>query len=282
MSNFHLSDILSQYPGKTVAMGTAITTRGIPSAKGMIKRSPYFKHLLASFCKTTSPGYFYIWYMGFDFNDPILSTPAGREVFRKNFNLITTKECKGDFKVALQFVKCNYSGKPTWAQNDALLTGYNDGIEYLYMLYMTNDDTIMLTNNWTDSFVEHLANLNPPNVGLVGPRYFGGGESILTYHFVHRTHMNISQFFYPRNFTDWFGADWATHVYETNNVKKLPNVQVRHTLEKGRRYVSHVEHGAVLKGALDYSQKQLQTYLESHGVDWAKWSHTPPPTNLNR
>ena len=162
MSNFHLSDIFSQYPGKTVAMGTAITTSGIPSAKGMIKSSSYFKHLLPSFCKTASPGYFCIWYKEFDFNDPILSTPAGREVFSKNFNLITTKECKGDFKVALQFVMCNYSGKPAWAQNDALMTGYNDGKEYRYM---TNDDTIMLTNNWTDSFVEHLANFNPSSVG---------------------------------------------------------------------------------------------------------------------
>ena len=278
MPNFHLSDIHSQYPGKTVAMGTAITTRGIPTAKDMIKSLPYFKHLLPSFCKTASPGYFYIWYMGFDFNDPILSAPAGREVFSKYFNLITTEVCKGDFKVAIRFVKCNHSGKPAWAQNDALLIGYNDGMEYFYMI---NDDTIMTTNNWTDLFVQQLANFNPPNVGLVGPHHSGGNVNILTYHFVHRTHIDIFKFFYPRNFTDWFGDDWATHIYGFNNVKKMWNVQVKHTTEKGVRYEYHPEHETLLKGALDNSQRQLKAYLESRGVDWEKWSHMTPPPNIS-
>ena len=274
MSNSNHNDILSQYPGKTVAMGTAITTRKIPSAKDMIKISPYFKHLLPSFCKTASPGYFYVWYMGFDFNDPILSAPAGREAFSKDFNLVTKKECKGDFKVAIQFVKCNYSGKPAWAQNDALLAGYNDGMEYIYM---TNDDTIMTTNNWTELFIEQLGKFNPPNVGLVGPRHSGGNTRILTYHFVHRTHVDIFKYFFPRNFTDWYGDDWATHIYEPNNVKKMPNVQVKHTLEKGQRYRQHSSHKGRLKITLDQSRKQLRAYLEGRGIDWAKWSYKPPP-----
>ena len=276
MSNFNITDILAQYPGKTVAMGTAITTRKVGSAKDMIKSLPYFKHLLPSFCKTASPGYYYIWYMGFDFNDPILSAPAGREVFSKYFNLVTTNECKGKFKVAVQFVKCNHSAKPAWAQNDALLAGYKDGLEYYYM---TNDDTIMTTNHWTDAFVQELAKFNPPNVGLVGPRHSGGNVAILTYHFVHRTHIDIFHFFYPRNFTDWYGDDWATHIYEPNNVKKMSNVQVKHTLEKGQRYKHHPQHGAMLRGTLDQTRKRLRVYLEGRGVDWAKWSYkpTPPP-----
>ena len=274
MSNFHFSNILPQYPGKTIAMGTAITTRGIPTAKDMIKLLPYFKYCLSSFCKTASPGYFYVWYIGFNFNDPILPAPAGREVFIKYFNLITRKECKGDFKVAIQFVKCNYSLRPAWAQNDALMTGYNDGMEYFYMI---NDDTIMETYNWTDSFTQQLRNFNPPNMGLVGPRHSGGNVAILTYHFVHRTHIDIFQFFYPRNFTDWFGDDWLTQIYEPNNVKKMPNVQVKHTTEKGQRYRHIPHHGDVLKETLYQTHKQLRAYLGSRGIDWAKWSYNPPP-----
>ena len=275
VSNFNLSAILPQYSGKTVAMGTAITTRGIRSAKDMIKSLPYFNDILPSFCNTASPGYFYVWYMGFDYNDPLLSAPAGREAFSKDFNLVTTKECKGDFKVAVQFVKCSHSGKPAWAQNDALLAGYSDGMEYYYM---TNDDTIMTTNNWTELFIEQLGKFNPPNVGLVGPRHSGGNTGILTYHFVHRTHIDIFKFFYPRNFTDWYGDDWATHIYEPNNVKKMTNIRVKHTLGKGTRYKYHPNHKGILKSTLDQTRKQLRAYLEDRGIDWEKWSFTPPPS----
>ena len=49
-------------------------------------------------------------------------------------------------------------------------------------------------------------------VGVVGPHHQGGNTGILTYDFVHRTHVDIFGFYYPRVFSDWFGDDWITKV----------------------------------------------------------------------
>ena len=133
MSNFSLTHELVKYRGKTVGMGCAITTKNVSSAEEINTSLLYFTQLLPSFCKTASPGYFYRFYMGYDFNDTILSTPVGKQVFTKYFHLITTNKCEGDFEVDVQFVQCNHSGKMAWAHNDALLEAYKDGMDYFYM-----------------------------------------------------------------------------------------------------------------------------------------------------
>ena len=260
------------YPGKTVTMGCAITTKGVSSAADMITDLPYFTRLLPSFCRTASSGYFYMFYMGFDFNDKILATPFGREVFREYFILTISNECKGDLNVGVQFVQCNHSGKMAWAHNDALLAGYNDGLDYFYMV---NDDTIMLSMDWTNIYVEQLAHFYPPNVGIVGPRHTGGNTHILTYFFTHRTHIDIFHFFFPRIFIDYFADDWATSLYEPYNVKKMPNVLLDHTLEKGVRYEPHTDPWFHLEEVLKETRKELRNYLETRGVNWQEWIYLP-------
>ena len=272
MSMFSLTHIFAKYPGKTVAMGCAITTKGINSAKEMIISSPYFSQLLPSFCKTASSGYFYMFYMGYDYNDIILSTPVGRDVFRKYFHLITSSMIKQEFEVDVQFVQCNHSGKMAWAHNDALLTAYRAGMDYLYMV---NDDTIMWSKNWTNIYVEQLAQFYPPNVGVVGPHHNGGNNHILTYFFSHKTHIDIFHFFFPRIFVDWFADDWLTHLYEPNNVKKMPNVRLHHTLAKGTRYTKHKDPQLHVDDVLAVHRQRLRNYLVDHGVDWALWKQKP-------
>ena len=73
-------------------------------------------------------------------------------------------------------------------------------------------------------------------MGVVGPTHSGGNAGILTYDFVHRTHVNIFGFYYPRLFTDWWGDDWITHVYQPGRSTKLHKVRLTHTLELGSRY----------------------------------------------
>ena len=253
-------------------MGCAITTKGVSSAEDMINDLAYFTHLLPSFCQTASPGYFYRFYMGFDFNDTILANPAGQVAFSKYFNSTITNECKGDFEVDVQFVQCNHSGKMAWAHNDALLAGYNDGMDYFYMV---NDDTIMTSRNWTNIYVEQLAHFYPPNVGIVGPWHTGGNTRILTYFFAHRTHMDIFHFFFPRIFIDYYADDWATIVYAPHNVKKMPNVLLIHTIEKGVRYTPHTDPKLHMEEVLMETRMKLQHYLEARGVDWHKWNLIP-------
>ena len=278
ISKFSLTHIFAKYPGKTVAMGCAITTKKISSAEEMINSSLYFTQLLPSFCKTASPGYFYMFYMGFDFNDTILSFPVGRKAFRKYFHSITTNMIKGEFEVDVRFVPCNHSGKMAWAHNDALVTAYRAGLDYFYMV---NDDTIMKSKNWTNIYVEQLAAFYPPNVGIVGPNHNGGNTDILTYFFSHRTHIDIFHFFFPRIFVDWFADDWLSHLYEPNNVKKMPNVLLHHTREQGTRYVKHKEPMLNVGDVLTVHREILRNYLVGHGIDWDVWKYKPALLTTN-
>ena len=67
-----------------------------------------------------------------------------------------------------------------------------------------NDDTVLETAGWTEKLVEQLLRFHPPNVGVAGPWFRDGNIAIMTHDFVHRTHVDIFGFYYPRVFTDWF------------------------------------------------------------------------------
>ena len=160
------------------------------------------------------------------------------------------KDVHPQVKTFIHMVQCAHAGKPTWAQNDATLEAYLDNVEYHYRV---NDDTRFQTPNWTELFVHQLSLFDPPNVGVVGPRHSGGNTGILTYDFVHRTHVDVLGCYYPRAFTNWWGDDWMTGVYNPGRMRKIDQVRVAHTLGMGRRYKVHHEvraklHGEFVKG----------------------------------
>ena len=141
-----------------------------------------------------------------------------------------------EVKTSIHMVQCSHAGKPTWAQNDAMLEAYLDNVEYHYGV---NNDTRFQTPNWTELFVHQLSLFDPPNVGVVGPRHSGGNTGILTYDFVHRTHIDVLGYYYPRAFTDWWGDTWITRVYQPGRLKKLDDVRIAHTMGIGQRYGVH-------------------------------------------
>ena len=111
-----------------------------------------------------------------------------------------------DYKILIKnvkLVKSNHIGKPAWAQNDAVMEAYNDNIEYFYRI---NDDTLLLTPDWTTKFVNTLKSLDPPNIGVVGPSHCGGNTDILTYDFTSRKHIEIFGYHYPRIFENWYAG----------------------------------------------------------------------------
>ena len=232
-------------------------------------KQPFFIRLLPTFCDTASPGYNYIFYVAYDYNDHILATTDGQAAFLKLFGSVTKLRCKSDISVNLRFLMYNQTKQPARAQNHALMAAYRANMDYLYMV---NDDTHMMTAYWTEQLINQLAQFHPPNVGLVGPVFREGNTNILTYNFVHRTHVDIFKCFYPPMFTDWYADAWISGVYKPNNVVKVPTVKVRHTLELGTRYHAHV----VLRLWLDplivrYQQLHLRAYLEKRGIDWGEW-----------
>ena len=67
-----------------------------------------------------------------------------------------------------------------------------------------NDDTVLESTGWTEKLIEQLLRFHPPNVGVAGPWFRDGNIAIMTHDFVHKTHIDIFGFYYPRVFTDWF------------------------------------------------------------------------------
>ena len=120
-------------------------------------------------------------------------------IFLESLNQKCTK--RNIFVERVKMVHCNHSSKPAWAQNDAMMEAYIDGMDYGYRV---NDDTLLETHGWTEKFINALLSFDPPNVGVVGPDVFGGfTDGYLTYDFTSSVHIDIFGFHYPKYFIDW-------------------------------------------------------------------------------
>ena len=77
-------------------------------------------------------------------------------------------------------------------------------IYIFFFFWQVNDDTVLESTGWTEKLIEQLLRFHPPNVGVAGPWFRDGNIAIMTHDFVHKTHIDIFGFYYPRVFTDWF------------------------------------------------------------------------------
>ena len=263
---------VSQHFRIRIGTGCALTMKKItnPENPGVLKSEClFFKRLLPSFCKSASPNLIYIFFIGYDFNDTFFIKEENQKTFFKTFDSIENRTCNGNSDVQLRFVRCNHNGQPAPAQNYALMAAYAARMDYLYMV---NDDTVLKTRDWTPRFIEELAKFTPPNVGAAGPHHLGGNSGILTYNFVHRTHVDIFNTFYPRNFTDWYADNWISMVYLPNNVLKLSDIILIHTGELGTRYNVNLKAGVGAWRLVREYRVILRSYLEKRGIDWKQWT----------
>ena len=113
---------------------------------------------------------------------------------------------------------------------------YKDGVDYMCRI---NDDTTFMTKNWTSFGIKTLSNFEPANVGVVGPTCRQGNIHVMTHDMVHRTHLEIFNYYYPPVFENWFLDDWITLVYKPNRSIKLETWEVFHSLKQGTRYTVH-------------------------------------------
>ena len=249
----HHSHVVA-YHNSTVAIGCAVTSRSLGNitASNVRYRFPFLRTFMPSFCRTASRSYDYHIYLSYDEGDPFFAIVSNFNAFHRSFGEVRAEQCAAHLNVSLHYVECEHTGRPAWAQNDAMMEAYIDHMVYYYRV---NDDTNLLTPGWTEAFVAGLAQYDPPDLGVVGPRHIGGHAAILTYDFVHRTHIDIFGFYYPRTFTDWWADNWISTVYGSRRSDRLANVRIHHTLEKGTRYnvkvtkVDHLKH-EVEKGKL--------------------------------
>ena len=240
-----------------VAIGMAITSVGTD----VLDKMPLFTSLFPTFCQTASLGYVYSFYLAYDFNDRFFNNQSVLQTWKERFSNFSRYNCSHLGPIEVTLVKCNHSGKPAYAQNDAMMAAYRDGVDFFYRI---NDDTIMTSSKWTDIFIGELYRMVPPLVGVVGPTHLGGNLAILTYDFVHRTHIDIFGYYYPPEFTTWYADEWITRVYRPTWSKKVTSVTLRHIYSQTQYRVRRVT-PKYLDSIIKQSALPLNRYLHRNG-----------------
>ena len=143
----------------------------------------------------------------YNINESVDKDDRAWDSFPQIFLKLIQEKCwKRSINVAnVKLVHCKHNQKPAWAQNDAMMEAYIDGMDYGYRI---NDDTVLDTPGWTEKFISALLSLDPPNIGVVGPIHTNininyQNNEILTYDFTNLVHIDIFGFHYPKYFIDW-------------------------------------------------------------------------------
>ena len=108
------------------------------------------------------------------------------------------------------------------------------------------------------TYVKALENSElAPNLGVAGP-LDTTNERILTHAFVHRTHVEIFDAFFPATFKNWWSDDWISQVYGRRATFARKDVVVTHNVQSQKtgawnRYdvdhsAQHALHSEVQKG----------------------------------
>eukprot|EP00924_Labyrinthula_sp_SR-Ha-C_P002222 snap_masked-scaffold_19-processed-gene-4.3-mRNA-1 protein AED:0.27 eAED:0.27 QI:0/0/0/0.5/1/1/2/0/447 len=183
-----------------------------------------FDEVFPAYKKYEETKFIYSYYIGADYGDLLFEYFQPLVLFAFNKYLNST----------LQIILINNKiKKPGPAFNLATYSAYLDGNQYIYR---TNDDTKPITF-WTSEFISVLQNNLPKNFGVVGPKSLEGNNNILTHDFVHRTHFEIFDIYYPIVLYSWFLDDWISYVYGNHHTCRLRNVFVDHLVEyKEKRF----------------------------------------------
>jgi hypothetical protein len=250
----------------SVLLGYGVTSRNSGATTEDPSRLAIFATTAATLCPSLNLHHTYNFYFGYDHTDSIYSNSAAQARIEYLLQAEVDKHADHippNVVLTVSWKKCDYEKKPAWAQNDAMVLGWQDGMQYGYR---SNDDSRYPDrSDWLEVFIDDLQKRSPPNVGVVGPTCLEGNTGILTHDFVHRTHYEIFGFHYPRFFIKWFADDWITFVYGKKYTKKLAAILVRHTELYGQRYdiVGH-------EGSLHEETKREVAKHHKIFEDWLK------------
>ena len=190
-----------------------------------IKKMPFFTLLLDSFCRTTSEGYTYYFMIACDSSDEMFQSNTTRENFENYFLKMLAVNCTASVRnnTSLHWTVTYNKGLPARAQNDAMVAAYHHcNCDYYFRCV---DDAIFETEGWTERLISGLQNMDPPNVGFVGPKIKNSPKNLITMEFVHRTHFENFGHYYPYLFQSCWADSWLNHVYSPTHKKVIEQVR---------------------------------------------------------
>ena len=157
-----------------------------------------FHYTLKTFLATCCMGHTYVFYIGYDQDDPLFSKTSEQDYLR-----IFEKM----YPVTFQFVALDDPpGYLTRMWNRLFRIAYDDGCDYFYQC---GDDILFKTRRWIHDSIDMLQAHD--DMGITGP---DNQTRILTQAFVSRKHMEIFGQFFPESIVNWGCDDWYNWVYE--------------------------------------------------------------------
>jgi hypothetical protein len=229
-------------PAQTrICLGIPMTSKS--TVMKDVSESPLWSNLFDSFMKSIdwkANKYIFRFYLGFDKADGLYDTGDAwseireefkrRATFRMKEQLLTDEEANQvlDDKLSLKLMHFDHlEGAPTQVVSQLMLAAFVDGFDYFYQV---NDDTVIISPNWTPALIEKLAS-NPyiPNFGVTGPMDTNN-EKIFTHSFVHRTHIEVFGHLFPPSFKNWWSDDWISTVYGPDHTFYAHGVEIKHNV----------------------------------------------------
>lgn len=205
-------------------------------------------------------------YVAFDQGDKFFDSPEGeRAVMEWAAANLTEPLAREGVQVRLMLLPFeNPMHKPGPAFNFVTAAAWEDGADYLYRV---NDDSTLQGVGWPQQAVKALRAHSPPNVGVVGPKCRQGKTSILTHDFVHRTHLEIFDFYYPPVFVDWYMDDWVSKVYGRARTTRGKFTVVHNTGFAGMRYSLDRTAGGLgtlVSGEVRRGARRIEQWVAQH------------------
>ena len=126
-----------------IAIGGGKTSRGVlgvTATSDFVAKFQFFNTFLPSFCTAASSNFVYRFYLAYDHDDPVFANPETVQKFQETFISEASKQCLSErgIRTSLHLTVCDHTGRPAWAQNDAMLEAYLDHVDYFYRI---NDDS---------------------------------------------------------------------------------------------------------------------------------------------
>ena len=187
-------------------------------------------------------------YIVFDFGDPFWEQESLRESLRANTDWLL-----------IHYVAVHNSGRIP--HNEGCRIAFQQGADYIVRV---NDDTGFHGQSWISAAIKTFQGYSPHNLGVVGPVCEEGNTEILTHDMVHRTHLQIFEDYYPREFDNWWLDDWISSVYGESHTTRLKEWVVTHHVDiHGQRYLENSTQKLLLPKILIRSKQKIIDYLTS-------------------
>jgi hypothetical protein len=225
-----------------------------------------FQYTLRTFLATRCPKHDYIFYIGYDADDPIFSKKEEQEY------LFIFKTM-----IKIQFIELNDPpGHLTKMWNKLFRIAYDEGCDYFFQC---GDDIFFRTTGWVNDSIRILK--QHTDIGITGPDNNNG--RILTQSFVSRKHMEIFGEYFPESIVNWGCDDWYNWVYE-GYIYKLKRHTCTNEGGQPRYVINHDEHfdddrtkslqilrDHVMKIAVQ-DRKKINAYISSYLSSYLKSS----------